>query len=286
MERLNLIDLVPGKEIAGRYRIVRPNRQRGMAATFEAENRERTERCELQIFPGSLFEGRDQAAEFVDRLSAWRELSTPAVLQLRDMRVFDDAAVLLVTAFPPGRSLRGWMSEHARMPGAEVRRLGLAILDGLVEVHAAGLTHGDIKPAVIYFQPREQSAVLLDGGITPGLWAAKHLGTRTALIGTPYYAPLEQFSGDSPDHLTDLYSVATVMYELLAGVLPWSGKGYIEVFQSKMQPAPPPIAQRVPALEIDPELEAVVAKGLRAKRKERHASASEFRDRLAAVALS
>ncbi|MEE8469501.1 MAG: hypothetical protein V3T22_13665 [Planctomycetota bacterium] len=75
------------------------------------------------------------------------------------------------------------------------------------------------------------------------------------------------------------------MYELLTGVLPWSGKGYIEVFQSKMQKAPPKMAIRAPSIEVNPVLEAVISTGLRAVRSERHPSATAFLDRLQAVDL-
>jgi serine/threonine protein kinase len=148
---------------------------------------------------------------------------------------------------------------------------------GLEHAHGAGLIHGDIKPETIWYRDEDGAAVFVDAGITPGLWAAKHLGTRTALIGTPFYAPLEQFSGESPDELSDLYNLATVLYELLTGVLPWAGKGYIEVFQSKLQPGPPPMRQLAPHVDVPKEVEAAIAKALRGKRNERHTDAASFR---------
>ena len=273
---LNLFDLVPGKVLLGRYQILRPFREAGMSATFAVEDQEQGVRRELQVFPQGLFEDREQAGEFADRLEAWKTLQSDAVAKLYDLTVLDDGSVIYITDFPTGQSLRSWLGESARMEQSEVVQLATRLLEGLVEVHDAGLVHGDIKPAVIYFKPGEGTGMLLDGGVTPGLWAAKHLGTRTALIGTPYYAPLEQFTGDSPDELSDLYNLATVMYELLTGVLPWSGKGYIEVFQSKMQKEPPRMSVRAPGVEVDSELEAVVSRGLRAVRAERHPTARDF----------
>lgn len=282
---ISLFDLVPGNELLGRYRIVRPHRQGTMAANFEALDLEGGERRELQVFPGGLFEDRGQAADFAERLGAWREVANPAVLVPREVRVFDDGSVLLVTDFPIGRSLRGWMKDHARMEARAVRALAIGLLEGLETVHAADLAHGDLKPAAVRYRPDEDRGVLLDGGITPALWAAKHLGTRTALIGTPYYAPIEQFSGDQPDALSDLYSLCTVLYELVTGVLPWSGTGFVEVFQSKMQPGPPSMAERAPGVPVDAELERAIVKGLCAARTERYASAGELHDRLARIEL-
>jgi serine/threonine protein kinase len=280
---LSLFDLKPGKILLDRYQILRPHREAGISAAFAVEDSEDESRKELLAFPAGLFEGHEQASEFGDRLSAWRGLDIEGITTLHEVRVLDDGAVLLVTDFPSGLSMRSWMNDNPRMEQGEVLALGGSLLKALAQVHETGQVHGDIKPAAIHFKPGEGRGELLDGGITPAMWAAKHLGTRTALIGTPYYAPLEQFTGDSPDELSDLYNLATVMYELLTGVLPWSGKGYIEVFQSKMQKHPPAMSQRAPGVEIVPDLEAVVARGLCAERKARHPSAEAFLGQLLSV---
>lgn len=282
---LSLFDLRPGKVLLDRYEILRPHRDSGIAATFAVEDNDSGDRFELQAFPGGLFEDARQAAEFADRLQAWRELKVPSLPRVHNVSALDDGSVLYISEFPLGQSLRGWSQENPRMEEREVVALACHFLEGLVAAHDRGLVHGDIKPAAIYFKPGEGIGQLLDAGITPAMWAAKHLGTRTALIGTPFYAPIEQFTGDSPDELSDLYNLATVMYELVTGVLPWSGKGYIEVFQSKMQKMPPKMSVRAPGVEVNPGLEAVISGGLRAERGERHASAETFLGRLRAVDL-
>ncbi len=284
---LSLFDLVPGKALLERYEIVRPHRQGGMSAAFEVKDREADgARRELQVFLGSLFEDHPQSVEFAERLAPWVGLSSPSVVQLHDLHTLDDGSVLYVSDFPPGVSLRALMGQEQRMQVGEAVRFAKSLLRGLVDVHGAGLVHGDIKPAAIQAGEDRASAVLLDGGITPGLWAAKHLGTRTALIGTPFYAPIEQFTGDSPDELSDLYNVATVLFELVAGVLPWTGKSYVEVFQSKMQKTPPRLRDRAPGLDVPEDLEGVIAHGLSPVRKERYASADAFLSDLGAIDLS
>ncbi|MCP3915453.1 MAG: serine/threonine protein kinase [bacterium] len=280
---LNLFDLVPGKVLIDRYEILRAHRQGGMSAVFAVEDKENGERRELQAFTQGLFANREQAAEFADRLQAWTTIEADSIARLHDLRVLDDGTVLFVSDFPPGQSMRSWLGDQARMEEGEVVRIARGILEGLGTVHAAGLVHGDIKPASIYFQPGDGRGVLVDGGITPGLWSAKHLGTRTALIGTPYYAPLEQFTGDSPDETSDLYNLATVMYELLTGSLPWSGRSYVEVFQSKMQKEPPKMSLREPGVEVTPEIESAISRGLRAERSERYGTARAFLEELEAA---
>jgi serine/threonine protein kinase len=165
-----------------------------------------------------------------------------------------------------------------------VLRIGQQLLDGLSAIHAADLVHGDIKPHTIHVDPDKKLATLLvDGGITPALWSVKHLGDKTALIGTPYYAPVEQFGGESPDVQSDIYNVATVLFELVTGVLPWKGKSFLEVFQAKLDKQLPSMKHCAPKVAVPAGLEEAFAGGLAADKGQRYASVDEFRARLKAV---
>ena len=282
--RLSLFDLAPGKVLLHRYKIDSGHRENGMSAAFRVYDTDSKDvERELQAFPASLFENRKQAEAFAKTLRGWSDLSSEAVLTLHDVVVLDDGAVLTVSDFPEGTGLREIIAKQQALTEKEVVDLGVALLDGLEVAHDEGLIHGDIKPATIFMGKSGPS--LVDGGVTPGLWAAKHLGTRTALIGTPFYAPIEQFGGDSPDERSDMYNLATVMYELLTGAMPWVGKSYIEVFQSKMQPAAPAMRTMAPDVEVDGGLEAAIATALRGKRMERHESAAAFREALTELDL-
>ena len=103
------------------------------------------------------------------------------------------------------------------------------------------------------------------------------------MIGTPFYAPVEQFGGDSPNVQSDVYNAATVLYELAAGVLPWSGRTILEIFQAKLEKAPPSIASRAPGVQVSARLEAAIAGGLMADWRARYRSAAEFRAALQAA---
>ncbi len=282
--RLSLFDLAPDKVLLDRYRILSPHRENGMSAAFRVMDESTSEERELQAFPASLFENSKQADSFGEALRDWADIQSDAIVSPEEVEVFEDGAVVIVTPFPEGTALRDAFEEKGRFSAQEVLALGASLLEGLEICHAAGVAHGDIKPTTIFMGasgPR-----LVDCGVTPGLWAAKHLGTRTALIGTPYYAPIEQFGGDCPDARSDVYNLATVMYELLAGAMPWRGRSYIEVFQSKMQPEAPSMRSIAPDIEVDRGLEAAIATALRGKRMERHESAAAFRSSLEELSLA
>jgi len=282
---LTLFDLAPGKVLRDRYEILRPHRQGGMSATFEVEDRQESARRELQVFPAALFEAKSQSSDFAQVMSAWLPIDSPAVLRVRVVEQLDDGSLLLVTDFPLGRSLRDWLKENGRMECPRALELGKRMLAGLTAVHAAGQVHGDIKPYTIHLDAGDGApdVMLVDGGITPGLWSAKHLGDKTALIGTPFYAPVEQFGGESPDVQSDIYNLATVLYEVVTGSVPWSGSSFLDVFQAKLEKEPPTMSVRAPELDVPPDFERVVRGGLMADRRERYADAQEFLDALEAL---
>jgi len=186
-------------------------------------------------------------------------------------------AKALISGFPTGECLRQRLKAHSPMDQAEVLALGVSLLEGLVAIHEKNLVHGDVKPYTIHVEGQGASlqAQLVDGGVTPGLWTAKDLGEKTALIGTPYYAPIELFGGESPDVSSDIYNVATVLYECVTGVLPWAATNFLQVFQAKLQD-PASMKRRAPKVAVDPELEAVIRRGMMTARKDRYAKASTF----------
>lgn len=278
-------DLAPGRVVAERFRIEGASRQSGLAAVFAAHDEQRDAACELSVFPAALFDGPNQVEEYRQSLARWSGVRSSRVASVREVTAVG-GALMVVSDRPAGISLREWLKQHRRMQSAQVVELGLDLLDGVMAIHGRGLVHGDVKPQTIYVDEREGRLhpVLVDGGVTAGLWNAKHLGDRTALIGTPFYAPIEQFGGDSPDVQSDVYNVATVLFEAATGVLPWPGKSLLEVFQAKLDRAAPSMAARAPDLEIDARFEAAVTRGLLADRKQRYEDAASFHAALSGLA--
>lgn len=277
-ESFSTFDLVPGRTVLGRFLIEAPHRNGGLAATFAARDTKHDRDCELIVFPAALFDGREQAEGYRRSLEPWLSVRSPHVITLRELLLAPDGSLIQVSDLPLGNSLRNELKEHSALPTPEAVALGLQMLAGLMAVHERGLVHGDIKPQTVFTERRESGrhAALVDGGITAGLWNVKHLGDRTALIGTPFYAPVEQFGGESPDVQSDVYNVATVLFELITGVLPWPGRTLLEVFQAKLDRRTPSMRQRAPGVEVDPDLESVVGRGLLADRAGRWPDAAAF----------
>jgi len=160
-----------------------------------------------------------------------------------------------------------------RMPLPPQRAIGvaLAVADGLEYLHANGYVHGDIKPANIMLvqeQDRER-VVLLDFGLAQ----ANGPGTTT-LLATPHYLAPERASGAPPSAAADLYALGIVLYEMLAGRLPFVGDSPMAVAIQQIQQPPPPPRQFNPA--ITPMLETVILNALSKDPQQRPASARLF----------
>ncbi len=281
---LTLFDFAPGRRVDDRFEIGTSQRQGGMFAAFDIIDLSNGEPRELQVFPSGIFETPAQSRDFATELDGWRAVTAPRVLRVHEVIARGDF-VLLLTDRPRGPSLRSWLAGRKRLDVDVAVALGCDALEGLEAIHANGLVHGDVKPFTIHVEevhgaPR---AMLVDGGITKGLWTAKHLGEKTALIGTPVYAPVEQFGGDSPNAQSDIYNVATVLFELIAGAVPWPGSSFLEVFQAKLAPAVPTIRQRAPDIKVPTAVEEAILDGLRSDARERWATAREFRSALQAA---
>jgi len=275
--------LAPGRVVAERYELEEPHRQGGLSVAFTAGDRTNGDACEVQAFSAGLFDGAEQAQQFARDFEGWKRLDTPRVARVREV-VVEGPTAFVACDLPAGDSLRTLLDRRGdeSVGVARVVEIGREAALALEELHAAGLVHGDLKPSAVWIDgPR---VTLVDGGTTPSLWTAKGMGERTALIGTPYYAPIEQFGGEAPDTNSDVYNLCTLLFEVATGVQPFAGSNFLEVFQSKLAPEPPTFAQRRPGLEGRGPLEQVIRRGLFADAKRRYASARQLRTALESLA--
>ena len=268
--QFELSDLVPGATVLGDWEVLSEAQQGNLSSAWRI--RRGDEDQWLVVFPGWLFGDEAQARAFAQHLEEVAGARHEALPALQEVRCADDGTVLQRIAAVRGRSLRAFLREGERLSSAEAAALGARALDALAALHEHGLVHGDVKPEHLFWDGDPDGAVLTAAGVTAALWSTQHLGARTQLVGTPFYAPLEQFSGDAPTPSSDVYNLATSLYEAVTGELPWRGSGFVEVFQSKMQPVP---AMAAPARQVamDPSLDAALRAALAPRRQDRPADA-------------
>ena len=177
--------------------------------------------------------------------------------------------------------LRGLHDKNQRLSYKQIAHLLKSLGSALDYAHAQGVIHRDIKPANILLHS-SNGDFIVDRPITQhtepvitdfGLVRLVHSGTQTAsgiVSGTPKYMSPEQARGDKVDHRTDIYSLGIMLYELLAGRVPFDGDSTLAVIYKHLNDPPPPIAN------ISPQLQEVVNRTLAKDPNDRYQSAREL----------
>jgi predicted Ser/Thr protein kinase/ActR/RegA family two-component response regulator len=173
----------------------------------------------------------------------------------------------------------GSMRERLRNPVSEADAVNYArqIAEALQLVHSAGIVHRDLKPSNLMLST-DNRVVLIDFGSARARLVTHELSTSDPMTGSPYYACPEQIDGNEPDHRGDLYSLGVVLYEMLAGSLPFLGSSVAEIFKGHRLAAVPPLPGALKRYQ--PVVNRLLAK----KPENRYPSAAHFLQELETVA--
>src|SRR5688572_9397223 len=211
------------------------------------------------------------ARRFLREIQLAARLDHPHILPVYDSG--EEAGRLwYVMPYVEGGSLRDRLRRESRLPVKDAVRIASGIADALEYAHGRDVIHRDIKPENILLA--QGHARLADFGIARA--AAQATGeelTRVGTaVGTPKYMAPEQAGGESVDFRSDLYSLACVLYEMLAGDAPYTGpSAHVIIVRSTLGPAP---AVRVARPEVPEVLEALITRNLSAEPSDRSPSAS------------
>ncbi len=189
-----------------------------------------------------------------------------------------DGRHLIVMHFVDGEPLSATLT----MPLApeRVRELTCQLLLGLEHAHAAGLIHRDLKPdnVIVEWRDGRENVRIVDFGIAalrdPDEASVQKLTATGQMIGTPIYMSPEQAKCEPLDHRSDLFALGVIVYEMLAGKLPFQGSA-IDIAIANINKDPPPIATRAPGVLVDPLLEAFCRKLMARRLEARFASARD-----------
>ncbi len=268
----SLLDVV-SEALAPRYPIERELGRGGMATVYLARDQKHGRLVALKVLRPELAAtlGSDR---FLREIQVAALLTHPHILPLHDS---GEAGGLLYYVMPyiDGESVRDRLSRETRLPAAEAVKIGREVADALDYAHSRGVIHRDIKPENILLGAGH--AIVADFGIARALSVA---GTATvtaegSLIGTAAYMSPEQANVESEvDGRSDIYSLGSVVFELLAGTVPFVARTPLATLVRRMTEAAPRLRTLDPG--ISPALEAVVAKALSASPADRFATAGEM----------
>jgi hypothetical protein len=185
----------------------------------------------------------------------------------------------MIIEYVPGGSLASRMKQGTMETGAALKYLrGMAA--GLDYAHSLGIVHRDVKPANVLLE-KDESPVIADFGLVKLMQSTSLKSMTGVTTGTPAYMSPEQVTGSKVGPPADRYSLATIAYEMLTGSIPFDGEGLMEVLYAQVHRDPPLPSARNSSL--NPQVDAVVMRGLAKDPAARWESCTAFVDALAAA---
>jgi beta-lactam-binding protein with PASTA domain len=263
--------------VDSRYLILRRIGSGGMADVYCAEDTHLGRQVALKV----LHRRFAQDQEFVERFR--REASAAAGLQHPNVvGVFDrgrhDGTYYIAMEHLPGRTLKEIVTAEAPLAQERVVDLGTQILQAAGFAHRHGVIHRDFKPHNVIVD--EHGGVkVTDFGIARA--GASEMTETGSIMGTAQYLSPEQAQGHAVTAASDLYSIGVMLYEMLAGRLPFEGDSAVSVALKHLSEPPPPISQFRP--DVSPALESVVMAALAKDPAHRWQSADDFAEALQAA---
>jgi eukaryotic-like serine/threonine-protein kinase len=248
--------------LAGRYQLERELGHGGMATVFLARDLKHHRAVALKVLRPELaaWLGRDR---FLREVRVTAGFDHPHILPVLDSGGGDQGDILWYTMpFVQGETLRERLRRESRLPLGEVVRLTSQIADALSYAHRHGVVHRDIKPENILLS--EGHARVADFGIARAAEVAETGERLTAtglVVGTPTYMSPEQAGGGEVDARSDVYALACVTYEMLAGEPPYSGPSAQAIITKRYREPYPSLDRSRPGLPraVDPILQQALA---------------------------
>ena len=217
----------------------------------------------------------ETVARFRHEAQAIAKLRHPNIVDVYDFGEFQGTPYMIVE-YVPGGSLAERMAHGALNRYAALKYLR-GIAAGLDYAHAHGIVHRDVKPANVLLTT-EDTPVLADFGLAKLLQGSSLKSMTGVTTGTPAYMAPEQVAGRQVGPAADRYSLATIAYEMLTGVIPFDGEALMELLYAQVHREPMPPSARYP--DLGPKVDAVIMRGLAKDPAARWESCAAFVDAL------
>jgi hypothetical protein len=266
-----------GTVLHDRYLVLERVTEGSMGIVYRGE-RVGLKRAVAIKFLNEGYAGTDEGVKrFEIEARAMSRLGHPNCVAVTDFGL-DQGAPYLVMDFVNGQTLRQLLVGETRLAPVRAVAIVRQVLAGLIHAHGHGIIHRDIKPENILVTPvvgHGEQVRIVDFGLAK-LRDEGSITTGRMAVGTPGYMSPEQTVGEKVDERADVYAVGIILYELLAGTKPFTGKSPFDVMRMHREVPPPPLAQAAPGVEISPQLEQVVMTALAKPRDQRFATAADF----------
>jgi serine/threonine-protein kinase len=248
--------------IADKYRVETTLGFGGMGLVIAARHLQLDERVAIKLLRDDVTLDAEHIERFLREAQAAVRLKSEHVARIQDVGTLPDGKPYMVMELLEGLDLGRILQDQGQLAGAEAVDLVLQACDALAEAHSLGIIHRDIKPTNLFVTHRRDGSPLLkvlDFGISKAQSTAELSLTQTSsMLGTPAYMSPEQMrSARNADARSDIWSLGTVLYELVEGTTPFTAGNFAELCVAVATEPPRPMTH---APELDPVVARTLAK--------------------------
>jgi serine/threonine protein kinase/beta-lactam-binding protein with PASTA domain len=270
MSPMNEDDTEAGQPFDGRYRVLGRLGIGGMATVYLAEDSSLGRKVALKVMAERYAEDGEFVERFRREAQAAARLNHPNIIAVYD-RGEADGRPYIAMEYLQGRTLKQVIQKEGQLPPERAIAIAMQVLAGLRYAHEHGVVHRDVKPHNVLVGD--------DGRIKVTDFGIAHAGDPQmtevgSIVGTAQYLSPEQARGRAVGPQTDIYSLGVVLYEMLAGRVPFEGDSSVAIAMQHVSDAPPPLQALAP--DVPDSLALVVAHAMLKEPSQRYGSADEF----------
>jgi len=263
-----------GNKTISHYKILEKLGEGGMGVVYLAEDTKLKRKVAIKFLPHHISSNNEDRQRFEIEAQAAAALNHPNIAHIYAIEETEDE-MFIVMEYIDGRELKNKI-EASPIPSEEVIKTALQIAEGLEAAHKRGVVHRDIKSSNIMIT-EDGKVKIMDFGLAK-IKGGTEITKIGATIGTTAYMSPEQAKGETVNHLTDIWSLGIVIYEMLAGKLPFDRDYEQAILYAILNEEPKPISSF--RTDIPVVLERIVLKSMNKKPAERYQSIKSVLDEL------
>jgi serine/threonine protein kinase len=270
--------------LLGPYEILNQIGEGGMGQVWRARDKRIGRDVAVKVLPESYQQGDERILRFEQEARAAGALNHPGLVTIFDVGTTDGAPYIVMEMLE-GETLRDAVGDAFPVPLPVRKAVDYATqaASALAVAHEKGIVHRDLKPENLFITS-DNRVKILDFGLAKlaaeatdvdgKRRTAKHLTSAGIAVGTPGYMSPEQVRAQAVDHRTDIFSLGSVIYEMLSGRPAFECFSAVETMHAVMNVEPPPLSTLVP--NVPPALDAIVRHCMEKNPRERFQSARDL----------
>jgi serine/threonine protein kinase len=240
-------ELTRGTLFAGRYEIIEELGKGGMGKVYRVEDKKTREEIALKLIKPEISADKKTIERFRNELTTARKIAHRNVCRMFDLGE-EKGQHYITMEYVPGEDLKSLIRRVKVDIGTSIK-IAKKICAGLSEAHRLGVVHRDLKPANIMID-KQGNAQIMDFGIARSE-KTKGITGAGVMIGTPEYMSPEQVEGMDVDERSDIYSLGIILYEMVAGGVPFKGETSLSIAMKHKTELPPDPKDRNPLTSED-----------------------------------